>query len=60
MTAILIAIAFAAMTALTALGFMAVIHHINWYAVTVIFLVTFCVDIVVLGLCNAASRQNTE
>ena len=60
MTAILIALAFAALTAMTALGIMAVIHHINWYAVTVIFLVTFCVDIVALGLCRAASRQNPE
>ena len=57
MTAILIALAFASMTALTALGFMAVIHHINWYAVTIIFLVTFVVDIVALGLYNAAHQE---
>jgi hypothetical protein len=60
MTAILIALAFAALTALTALGFMAVIHHINWYAVTFIFLVTFVVDLFALALCKAASRQNPE
>lgn len=60
MTAILIALAFATLTALTGLAFMAVIHRINWYAVTFLFVVTFVVDLFALALCKAAKMQDPD
>ncbi len=60
MTAILIAFVFAALTALTGLAFMAVIHAVNWYAVTILFLVTFVVDLFALAMFKAASRRNDD
>jgi hypothetical protein len=60
MTAILIALAFAALTALTGLGFMAVIHRINWWVVAGLFVVTFFVDLCALALCKAAKMQNPD
>ena len=60
MTALLIAFAFAALTALTGLGIMAVVHQINWWAVAGLFVLTFCVDLFALALCNAAGMQSPD